>query len=180
MKYVALLRGINVGGNTMIKMSDLKLAFEKSGFTNVMTYINSGNVIFESTEKNKEKLVEILETMLLQTFHSPIRVVVLSDKELAAVAAQIPETWKKENDLRCYIAFVKPPVTTKEIIKEIVPKEGIDFVDEGPGAVYLSTKLSGLTKSSFTKLASKKIYQDITIRNLNTTQKLLSLMGNTN
>jgi uncharacterized protein (DUF1697 family) len=51
MKYVALLRGINVGGNTLIKMADLKLAVEKAGFTNVITYIASGNLIVETTKK---------------------------------------------------------------------------------------------------------------------------------
>lgn len=61
MKYVAFLRGINVGGNSIVKMLELKEAFIKSGFINVLTYINSGNVIFESDEKDIERIEKKLK-----------------------------------------------------------------------------------------------------------------------
>jgi uncharacterized protein (DUF1697 family) len=61
-------------------------------------------------------------------------------------------------------------------LKEITLNEGVDFIAVGIGVLYMSTKLSGITKSRFSKLAGKKIYKDITIRNYNTTQKLLELM----
>ena|SRR3989344_9173763 len=93
------------------------------------------------------------------------------------VLAAIPEEWKKENNLRCYVSFIKEPVTTKDVMKEVQLKEGVDSVKVSDGVIFMSTKISGLTKSSFTKLIGKKIYQDITMRNFNTTQKLLALMG---
>lgn len=61
MRYIALLRGINVGGNNKVSMGELKQAFESLGFTNVSTYINSGNVIFDSRETNEVKLVRMCE-----------------------------------------------------------------------------------------------------------------------
>ena len=64
MKYVALLRGINVGGNNRVPMAELKLCFEKMGFNNVVTYINSGNVIFESNQTDLVRIVEICESVI--------------------------------------------------------------------------------------------------------------------
>ena len=81
----------------------------------------------------------------------------------------------KKNDLRCYIAFVREPITSNDVLKEIETKESVDFVKAGQAVVYMSTKLAGLTKSRFTKLAGKKISKDITIRNYTTVQKLLAL-----
>jgi len=175
MKYIALLRGINVGGNSLIKMVELKLAFEKSGYTNVVTYINSGNVIFESDEKDLEKITKKLEKNLSEEFSMPLRVVVRSQKELQEVAEDIPVEWKKE-DVRKYVAFVKEPIQSDEAIKEFELKEGVDSVKQGNHVIYMTTKLEGLTKTRFTKLAGKKIYKDITIRNFNTVEKILGIM----
>lgn len=177
MKYVALLRGINVGGNAMIKMVDLASAFEKSGYKNVKTYINSGNVIFESDKTNAQSIRNNLEEVLSVTFKLSLRIFVISHDQLKKVLEDVPSDWKKKNDIRCYIAFVLEPKTEKDVLQEIELHEGLDFASSGPGVVYMTTLLSGLIKSKFSKLAGKKIYKDITIRNYTTCQKLLSLMG---
>ena len=176
MKYLALLRGINVGGNAIIKMDQLQKIFVKNGFTNVRTYIQSGNVIFESDSKDKQKLTSEIESFLLNAFKINIRIVIVSDKELEKVLDHVPHEWKKTDELRCYLAFVKEPTTTSEVLKEITLNEGIDFIQTGERVLYMSTKLSGITNSSFSKLSGKKIYQEITIRNYNTIQKLRDLM----
>lgn len=176
MKYIALLRGINVGGNSLIKMADLKIAVEKCGYQNVATYIQSGNVIFETNEGNSQRISKNLELALSKAFHIPLRVVVQSHKEFEQVISSVPDEWKKPNDIRCYIAFVREPVTVKEVIQEIKPKETVDRMSAGPGVVYLTTEMSGLTRSGFTKLVGTKIYKDITIRNYTTTKKLFELM----
>jgi uncharacterized protein (DUF1697 family) len=67
-------------------------------------------------------------------------------------------------------------LTAEDVIREVELKEGVDSVKAGDGAVYMSTLLSGLTKSGFTRLIAKKIYKDITMRNFNTCQKILTLM----
>lgn len=174
MKYLALLRGINVGGNATVSMNTLKEALEKAGYANVLTYINSGNVVFESDESNNEHLTKKIETILANTFF-PIKTVVLSHREIQSVVDHIPKNWKTEN-LRKYIAFIRNPTKPDDLIKEAQPKEGIDFIDKGPGVVYLSTKMEGLTQSSFPKLITKKVYKEATMRNYNTIQKLLTLM----
>lgn len=176
MKYVALLRGINVGGNGMIKMADLKAAFEKSGYMNVVTYINSGNVIFESEETNTGTITARLEKDLSQTFRLDLRLVIIPRERFEDVVAHVPDAWNKGADLRCYVAFIKEPVTPAQAIPEMKPKDGVDFVSTGPGVVYLSTKLSGLTKSGFTKLAGTPVYKHMTMRNYTTVRKILGLM----
>ncbi len=174
MKYTALLRGINVGGNSTVKMSELQETFKNAGFSNVATYINSGNVVFESNKNDVKQLTKEIDLLLQKTFFA-IKTVVLSYEELQHVLEHIPNTWKNE-DLRKYIAFVKNPSKPDDVIKEVQLKDGIDFIEKGPGVVYMSTKMSGLTKSGFPKLISKAIYQDITIRNYNTVEKLFALM----
>jgi uncharacterized protein (DUF1697 family) len=177
MEYVALLRGINVGGKSIIKMSDLKNAFENLGFKNVQTYINSGNVLFESDEKSLD-IRENLEKNLSKIFNVDLRIVIKTKKEIIKVLKEVPTEWEKTNNLRCYIAFVRKPFTEKDVLTEVRIKEGVDFVKISNGVLYMSTLLSGVTKSGFTKLIGTKIYKDITIRNYNTVQKLLDLMEN--
>jgi uncharacterized protein (DUF1697 family) len=176
MKYVTLLRGINVGGNMIIKMTDLKTAVENCGFTNVSTYIQSGNIIFESNEKDNSIITAKLENGLLQSLNYNSRIVVRTYQQLKTILSNVPADWKKRKDMRCYLAFVKEPATAADVIRELELKEGVDFVKAGEGVVYMSTVLSGLTKSGFTKLINKKVYKDITIRNYNTCQKILVRM----
>lgn len=176
MQYAALLRGINVGGNNMIKMIELKKAFEQCGFTKVQTYINSGNVLFES-EQSPATIVDILEKELSKKFHYSAKIVLRSREELVAVINEVPAEWKKSHDLRCYVAFVKDHLTPSDVVKDIQVNDAVDAIKIGKHVIYMSTKLSGLTKSVFTKLIGKKVFQDITIRNYNTTKKIFSLMG---
>lgn len=157
MKYIAFLRGVNVGGNSLIKMSDLKKIFEDLGFTNVQTYINSGNVIFEGDRKYFSKI--------------PYKSFIISEKELNRVIENAPNSWK-ENDLRKYVAFVIDDLSPKDLAKEIKLKENIDYLDAGKNWLYLTTKLDGLTKSSFKDLIKLKFYKSLTIRNYNTILKI--------
>lgn len=177
MKYIALLRGINVGGNNIIKMADLKSAFEKCGCMNVSTYINSGNVIFETDESEKE-ITEKLEKCLSETFHYTASFVLRTAKQMQEVVDGFPEIWKDPQDWKCYVVFLKEPITADQVMHEVELKPDVDKVDVGKTVVYFSSR-SGVATSGFTKLMSKKIYKQLTIRNLNTTQKLLELMQST-
>lgn len=175
MRYVALLRGINVGGNSLIKMSELKLAFEEDGCKEVLTYINSGNVIF-SSDKSAASLTKQVESFLIEKFKLPVRVVIKSQEQIQKALEKTPKEWKVKNELRCYMAFVLDTVTEKEVEKEVNLKEGVDSLDLGPGVLYMTTKLSMRTKSSFGRLAAKKVYKEITIRSFGTVNKILELM----
>lgn len=176
MKYVALLRGINVGGNNIIKMVDLKVAFENAGYTGVITFIQSGNVIFNSGIQDKAKIMEHLETVLSKAFAYSSKVVIRSHKEMRSIISGVPNTWVKENDLRCYITYVREPVTVEEVASQVEVRDDIDSVHTGPGVLYMSTKLEGITKSKFSKFIGKKSYKDVTIRNFKTSRMILEIM----
>lgn len=176
MKYFALMRGINVGGNNIIKMADLKKTVAESGFTSVSTYIQSGNIIFKSEENDIDKITKKLEEALFKEFGFNSGIIVKTFEQLNKIISEVPDDWKKRYDLRCYIAFIRKPVSEQDVMRDIKLKDGVDFVKAGDKVLYMSTLLEGLTKSGFTKLVGTKIYKDITIRNYNTTQKILALM----
>jgi uncharacterized protein (DUF1697 family) len=180
MKYVAFLRGINVGGKNIIKMTDLKNVVDECGFCNVSTYIQSGNIIFESEGCSIKDVSEKLEACLLKYFAYDSCVVIRNQQQMEEVISAIPDDWEKRDNLRCYIAFIKEPISENDVLNEVELKEGIDFVKTGLGVLYLSTLLTGLTRSRLTKLVSKPIYKKITIRNYKTVQKIVSIMTSRN
>mgnify|MGYP003444604195 FL=1 len=175
--YLALLRGINVGGNNIIKMVDLKACFESMGLTNVLTYIQSGNVIFKSTEKDNAKLTTKIEAGLTERFNYGARLVIVTHKQLKQAVEESPRGFGKEPDkFRYDVIFLKEPVTPKEAMKSVSVKEGVDNAYTGKDVLYFSYLLSRATQSRLPKIAGMPVYQSMTIRNWNTTTKLLALM----
>jgi uncharacterized protein (DUF1697 family) len=175
MTYVALLRGINVGGRNLIRMDRLQACFDRSGFHRPVTFIQSGNVVFESTGK-VQALEATLEATLSTTFSYSSTVVVRSLPQLRKTLAEVPPGWRTRRNLRCNIAFVKPPVTAAHVLEQIDPRKGVDFVEPGKGVVYVATLLSEVKNSRLPKLVTKPVYQSLTIRNYNSCQRLLELM----
>lgn len=176
MTYVALLRGINVGGKGVMKMAPLRDCFEHAGLTRVATYIQSGNIIFESDERMASVLTVRIEDALSTTFGYESAVVIRSHAQFKSVLADAPPYWASGTHLRRYLAFLRAPVTARRALNEIEVNEGIDTVTAGKGVLYMSTLLLGLSKSRLTKLVSKPVYQDMTIRNYATCLKILQLM----
>lgn len=104
-KYVAFLRAINVGGHTIIKMTDLKQMFESLGLENVQTYIQSGNVIFESAEANTASLEKQIESRIEQATGYKTKLFVRTIREVQAIANKSPFTVKE--DETAYVGFLK-------------------------------------------------------------------------
>jgi uncharacterized protein (DUF1697 family) len=176
-QFVALLRGINVGGNNLIKMAALAACFEKHGFQNVVTYIQSGNVIFEAGASAASKLTQRLEAMLVATFSYRASVVLLSRKELQRVVEGAPKGFGTQPARYRYdVLFLKPPLAVAATMKIVPMKEGVDRVSPGPGVIYFSRLVSKASQSRLSKIVSMPIYQSMTIRNWNTTTKLLQMM----
>lgn len=181
MKYLALLRGINVGGNNIIKMTALKSCFEENGFKNVVTYIQSGNVIFESDQKDLATLTTQIEKVLSKKFNYASRVVVVSQMQLKGVVKNAPQKFgKNPAEYRYDVIFLKTPLAAKEAMKSISVKDGVDEVSLGKGALYFSRLISKAAQSKMVKIITMPIYQNLTIRNWNTTTKLLVLMEGKN
>jgi uncharacterized protein (DUF1697 family) len=175
-RYVALLRGINVGGNNLIRMSDLKACFEEHGFAGASTYIASGNVLFDAAGSSGD-LTRRIEEMLSRTFSYPASVVLRSQKQMGETVERAPEGFgSKPDEYRYDVIFLKEPLTAAKALKDVPTREGVDEVHAGKGALYFSRLISKAAQSKLTRVIGMPIYKSMTIRNWNTTTKLARLL----
>jgi uncharacterized protein (DUF1697 family) len=171
MKYIALLRGINVGGNRKVEMIKLKKLFGSLGYENVTTYLNSGNVIFESGTKQNTLQKEI-PIKLKKEFGFEILTLIKNEKEVKMIADAIPENWKNDSEQKTDVAYLFPDIDSKKTIDELpVKKEFID-IRYANGAIFWNVKRKEYNKSHLNKIISHKLYQLMTIRNVNTARYL--------
>jgi uncharacterized protein (DUF1697 family) len=174
-QYITLLRGINVGGNNIIKMTDLKSCFENMGFTGVSTYIQSGNVIFFSGEGDKAKLTAKIEKELSVRYRYSSRIVLITYQELAAIIAGAPKGFGKfPGEYKYDVMFLREGLSVSDLLKKIPLKEGVDQAWNGVGVIYFSRLGSKSSQSRMSKIITMPFYREITIRNWNTTTKLLN------
>ena len=179
-KYLALLRGINVGGKNVIKMADLKICFEEMRFSNVSTYIQSGNVMFQADESDKQKLERRIEKAMSQSFNYSSVAVVIPHFQLRQIVELAPQGFGSQPDQYKYdVAFLKAPLTPVNVLEQVSLKEGVDQAYAGKLAFYYSRLSSGAAQSRVNRIAALHIYQQMTIRNWNTTTKLLARMDET-
>jgi uncharacterized protein (DUF1697 family) len=176
-RYVALLRGINVGGKTLIKMADLKTCAEELGLDEVSTYIASGNVIFESAERSPAKLETTIEGAIEKQFELPVKVVVLDRTAYARIVKAIPKSWAGDEKLRANVAFVRRGTDAKEVVRALQPDPGVEEVKAIDGAILWATKRDVINRSVMRKLIGGAAYKELTVRNLNTTLKLQELLA---
>ncbi len=176
-RFAALLRGINVGGKNLIKMSALKACFEEHGFEDVTTYIQSGNVLFSAKGRGSE-LTSRVERALSVRFGADIPVVVRSRKQLQQIVDGAPEGFGDEPaEFRYDVLFLKEPLTAEEALAVVPRKAGVDEVSAGASVLYFSRLIRKATQSQLTRVIGMPIYKSMTVRNWNTTTKLLALMG---
>lgn len=171
MKYIALFRGINVGGNRKVEMKKLKGLFESLGYTEVSTYINSGNILFESDLDTKSVLTKITKTFE-KTFDFEIPTLVKTEKEMKKIADAIPKDWQNDPTQRTDIAYLFPEIDSKKIIEELPFKKEFVDVRYTKGAIIWNIKKVNMNKSNLAKLISHKLYKSMTIRNVNTARFL--------
>lgn len=177
MRYVALLRGINVGGKNLIRMGDLTACFRDHGFEGVATYIQSGNVVFGSSGSNSGTLTDRIERMLASNFDYDASVVVRSRTQMRSVVEQAPTGFGDEPTTYRYdVIFLKAPLTARTAMKSVLIKEGVDEAHAGRGVIYFSRLTSRAAQSRLSRIVSMPVYQGMTIRNWNTTTKLVDLL----
>lgn len=178
--YVALLRGINVGGNNQIDMKALKVSFENAGMTDVATYINSGNIIFSNEDMAQNELSNILEAVILEDFNLDIKVLVRSFKEIAAVVDHLPDFWKNDKEIKSDVMFLFAEVDDRSVLDELKLRPDIEHVIYIPGAILWSVDKANLSKSGMSKIVGTDIYKKVTIRNVNTVRKIHERMQDIN
>ena len=174
--FVALLRGVNVGGNNMISMSSLKESFETMGFKQVTTYINSGNIIFKTREGDARKLERKIEQMLVRDYQLESKVVVRSLSEMEKLVESLPQSWNADSVWRHNVMFLRHSIDSEKILAELPAKSDVEEVLYRPGTLLWSVQASEFSRTNMQKLSSRKMFQEMTVRNLNTTRKLCDLM----
>lgn len=176
-EYVALLRGINVGGKNRVPMADLRETFEDGGLEAVRTYIQSGNVLFESSE-SASSLEPHIEGLLEKRFGIPLVVVVKSHTQIRSVVEEAPPGFgEKPDKYHSDAVFLKAPLTSKRVMEVVDPREGVDRAWPGNGVVYFQRLSAERTKSKMSRIASTPEYKLMTIRSWTTTTKLLELLA---
>ncbi|HVH53638.1 MAG TPA: DUF1697 domain-containing protein [Actinomycetota bacterium] len=176
--YVALLRGINVGGKNPIKMPALKACFEESGFENVSTYIQSGNVLFESVAGPAGGLTLRIEEMLADAFDYVPTVVVRNLKQMRAIVERAPKGFGAQPKTYRYdVIFLKEPLKATAAIKHVPTNPAVDQAHAGTGVIYASRLTAKAAQSRLNRIIASPIYPNVTIRNWNTTTRLSELMG---
>lgn len=171
MNYVALLRGINVGGNKKVEMKKLKAVFEQHGCTKVSTYINSGNVIFTAS-LSKAVLMEQVSKWIEEAFGFEVSTLIKTHQEMKEIAAAIPADWNNDEVHRSDVAYLFPAIDSPRVINELpFIKEYID-VRYVHGALYWRSARPDVMKSRMNKLIGHRLYKDMTMRNVNTARYL--------
>lgn len=176
--YVAFLRGINVGGNSLIKMDALRAALTDCGLESVTTYIQSGNVLFESHSKDEHALGKQIEACIKKYFKLDVAVAVFNHGEWQRIISNAPGWWGKTTDWRHNIFVVVTPDSAEDIAQNIGQlKPEFEKLFAGNRVLYQSIALAGIGRGATgSKLASNKVYKQISIRNYNTATKLATLL----
>jgi uncharacterized protein (DUF1697 family) len=176
-RYVALLRGINVGGNNLIPMASLRDAFEAEGYGAIRTYIASGNVLFESDGK-RGPLEVALEGMLVRRFGVESAVVVRTQQQMRNIVHRAPEGFGAEPALyHSDVVFLKAPLTADRAMRVVEVREGVDQVWPGTGVLYFARLSARRSQSRMSSIVGTPEYKLMTIRSWSTTTRLLTLMG---
>ena len=174
MRFAALLRGINVGKSVQVPMKTLKALLEELGLENVVTYLNSGNVIF-SSELDSVKLSRLLEAELEIRFGQKIPVLVKSSPEIIRIQEAIPPEWKNDESQQSYVAYLFKEFARPGLVAELPIRTEYMTIMYALEALIWNIKRENYNKSHITKIASHASYAGMTTRNVNTARKLAEL-----
>ena len=178
MEYVALLRGINVGGNNKVVMSELREQIEAAGFGHVRTYINSGNLLFEA-EAPREDVAQAVEDILARHYDFPIRLALLTGQDYLAQLDELPDWWHDEVARRDALFY------TRGLDRDHV-RERIEAMELGDEAVHFGEHAvfwGKFDEKSFLKTAYHKrllredFYRQVTIRSGSTVEKIAAMVS---
>lgn len=175
MRYVALLRGINVGGNKSVDMKRLKTLLEAEGYSIVSTYLNSGNVIFDSDLK-KDDLKERIEALLKEEYGFEVTTLVKTQEEMKVIAAAIPEEWRNDDTHKTDVAYLFPEIDTEKTLDSLPIKRDYLDIRYVKGAIFWNVYRKDYNKSQINKIIGQTIYQFMTVRNVNTARYLAGLV----
>lgn len=176
--YVVLLRGINVGGKNKVSMASLRQCLNDLGFSNVSTYIASGNVLLQS-RLDPTTIQKKIEQALPKAFRldsNLVRVLVLTPTQLETIVEQRPAGFGSDPTKYHSDVIFLLGITKEEALAVFNPREGVDKIWPGKGVIYSQRLSAARTKSRLNTIMASPLYQSMTIRNWATTTKLLTLL----
>lgn len=176
-RYVALLRGINISGKNKIAMPELKEGFAELGLAEVATYLNSGNVVFSSTE-DTDILSKKIEAMIKDRFDLDIPVYVILQEKLKEVLCNAPDWWGDDNkEIYDNLIFIMPPLSYEEVYDEIgAPKAEYEKICNYENVIFWSFSRKDYQKTNWwSKTANATISDRLTIRTANTVRKIAGM-----
>ncbi len=174
---LALLRGVNVGGQNVISKADLIRCFEDLGFTSVRTYIQSGNVLFRAAETRPAELTRAIEARLTERLGQPVRAVVFPRARYRAAVRSAPAAWGVDDDRKHNALFTLRGTTPRRAVEQLpVLKPDIEALAVGPGVVFWSISKAHQTRTTWMKVAASPVYRQVTVRNHRTVFRLLELL----
>lgn len=176
-RYVALLRGVNVGGKNPVSMAGLVETFRRLGFADARTFINSGNVVFSAAERSDSALRARIEGAIEKDIGLQLDVLVLRDSDLARIVEAIPPDWVNDSVMRCDVMLLWKDVDDPAVLDRLPTNPEIDNVLYVPGAVVWRIDRTNATRSRLTRIIGSPLYKRMTIRNSNTIRRLHQLLA---
>lgn len=177
-RYIALLRGINISGKNKISMSELKSCFIELGYADVITHLNSGNVVFSTDENDENILADKIKEMIRERFGLDIPVFVILQEELEEVLSKAPDWWGTD-DKETYdnLIFVMPSATAEIIAEKIgEPTKELEQIYIYKNTVFWSFDRKKYAKANWwRKTATAGIGEMITIRTANTLRRIVKM-----
>lgn len=176
-KYVALLRGINVGGSKLIKMAELREVFTGAGFKNVLTYIQSGNVIFEARDSDAEKVAKKIEKAIYESLGHQVKVVLRTVAELRTLVKGNPfKRVESEEDVMRFVTFMSAEPLKAPRAPFVIEKENAEVLAIRNRTAFLACRRKPNGMFSFPNaFFEKELGVASTTRNVRTVTKLLEL-----
>ncbi|KAF1297209.1 hypothetical protein BAU15_06580 [Enterococcus sp. JM4C] len=177
-RYIALLRGINVGGKNQISMAELKNGCEALGYLDVRTHLNSGNLLFSTTIDDTHFLSTTLSTMIKKSFDLDIPVFVIEQTAVQDILKNAPDWWgSTDKGVYDNLIFLIPPLTIENFYAAIGPvNEELEQETSYKESIFWSFDRENSRKTKWwSKTASSKIRGQITIRTANTVRKIATM-----
>lgn len=176
MRYVALLRGINVGGKNRVAMQQLKTVFEQAGCSDVRTYINSGNVVFTDTRELPD-VHAVLVAAIESDFGFPIAIQLRTQSNIKGLIDKIPADWQNDTEQRTDVMFLDDTIKSTDLDAYVVINPALDerIIRTDSELIWNIARVN-VTKGNGIKLIGTDIYKHMTIRNVNTVRKLAALL----
>ena len=177
--YLVLLRGVNVGGKNKVPMAALRSCLEQLGFSNVTTYIASGN-IFVCSDKSARTVAKTIEKALSKEFtldSTIVRAHVLTKRQLQTVIEKKPKGFGDTPAMYHSDVIFLMDIAVDEALKVFRPRKGVDNIWPGEGVIYSQRLSAERTKSRLSAIIGTPVYASMTIRSWNSATKLLELFG---